>query len=129
MSSPSSDKKLNSSNLPNKGKSPSFDSSTVSDLCEQLQRLHLSNSLPEEVDDKLKSMATFDTKESGKERDMLPTIEERYALCKKNFRISLTKEEIEEDFIALTGKKPPTIKKIREKTVQRNLDNIFPGIR
>nr|GEX13023.1 hypothetical protein [Tanacetum cinerariifolium] len=129
MSSPSSDKKLNNSNMPNKVKSPCFDSSTVSYLCEQLQRLYLSNSLPEEVDDKRKTMETFDTKESGKKRDMSQTIKERYTLCKKNLRISVTKEEIEEDFIALTCKKPPTIKKIREKTVQRNLDNIFPGIR
>ena len=124
MSSPSSDKKQIGSNMPNKGNSPCFDSPPVSGVSKQIQRFHPCNSLSKEVDDKPNTEATFDTKENCKERKMSPTIEERYALCKKNLRISLTKEEIEEDLVAMTGKKPPAINKIREETVRRNLNVI-----
>jgi rRNA processing protein Krr1/Pno1 len=39
--------------------------------------------------------------------------------------ISLTKEEIEHDFILMTGEKPPKIFNRRQKVVQKNLDVII----
>ena len=42
--------------------------------------------------------------------------------------IPLTKGEIEEDFIALTGSKPRRRPKKRSRTVQKQLDFVFPGL-
>ncbi|KAI3501046.1 hypothetical protein L1887_28903 [Cichorium endivia] len=42
--------------------------------------------------------------------------------------ISLSKEEIEEDVYALTGSKPARRPKKRNKTVQKQVDNLFPGV-
>lgn len=42
--------------------------------------------------------------------------------------ISLSKEEIEEDLYALTGSKPTRRPKKRPKSVQKQLDNLFPGL-
>ncbi|XP_010921901.1 uncharacterized protein [Elaeis guineensis] len=44
------------------------------------------------------------------------------------FSISLTREEVEEDFLAMKGKKPPRRPKKRAKIVQKQLDSIFPGL-
>lgn len=41
---------------------------------------------------------------------------------KEKFSISLSREEIEEDFLLMTGSKPPRKPKRRTKTVQRQLD-------
>ncbi|KAK2352505.1 hypothetical protein P8452_73320 [Trifolium repens] len=46
---------------------------------------------------------------------------------KRELVISLTKEEIEHDFILMTGEKPPKKSNRRTKAVQKNLDDIFPG--
>ncbi|PKA63540.1 hypothetical protein AXF42_Ash005435 [Apostasia shenzhenica] len=43
------------------------------------------------------------------------------------FSISLSRKEIEEDFIAFTGKKPPRRPQRRPRNVQRQLDKLFPG--
>ncbi|GAA0187033.1 hypothetical protein LIER_34321 [Lithospermum erythrorhizon] len=45
------------------------------------------------------------------------------------FRRTLTKEEIEADFIAMTGAKPPRKSQRRPKPIQRQLDNLVPGSR
>lgn len=47
---------------------------------------------------------------------------------KLKFSISLTKAEIEEDIYAMTGSKPSRKPKKRSKTVQKQLDNLFPGL-
>ncbi|XP_004239412.1 uncharacterized protein [Solanum lycopersicum] len=47
---------------------------------------------------------------------------------KKNFSISLGRIEIEEDFMAMIGHRPPRRPKKRAKMVQKNLDTIFPGL-
>lgn len=47
---------------------------------------------------------------------------------KYKFSIPLTREEIEEDFFAWTGSKPPRRPKKRNKTVQKHVDNAFPGL-
>ncbi|CAJ1936862.1 unnamed protein product [Sphenostylis stenocarpa] len=47
---------------------------------------------------------------------------------KTKFSISLSKEEVEHDFWALLGTRPPRRPKKRPKTVQKNLDTLFPGL-
>ncbi|KAL6965080.1 hypothetical protein U1Q18_036138 [Sarracenia purpurea var. burkii] len=47
---------------------------------------------------------------------------------KQKFAISLSRREIEEDIFALTGSKPARRPKKRAKMVQRQLDNLFPGL-
>ncbi|RHN57219.1 hypothetical protein MtrunA17_Chr5g0438001 [Medicago truncatula] len=43
------------------------------------------------------------------------------------FSLSLTKKEIEEDFIKMTGQKPPRRPKRRPKNVQKQMNTLFPG--
>ncbi|GAU20176.1 hypothetical protein TSUD_352400 [Trifolium subterraneum] len=57
----------------------------------------------------------------------LPKVE-RPLMDKRELVISLTKEEIEHDFILMTGEKPPKKPIRRSKAVQKNLDDIFPGM-
>ncbi|KAK1559598.1 hypothetical protein Q3G72_016249 [Acer saccharum] len=47
---------------------------------------------------------------------------------RSSFLIALTKEEIEADILAITGSKPMARPKKRPKNVQRQLDNLFPGL-
>ncbi|CAH9093078.1 unnamed protein product [Cuscuta epithymum] len=47
---------------------------------------------------------------------------------KRRFSIALSKEEIEEDIFALTGMKPAKRPKKRTKSVQKQLDTLFPGL-
>ncbi|KAM7271920.1 hypothetical protein ACFE04_031134 [Oxalis oulophora] len=44
------------------------------------------------------------------------------------FSLTLSKKEIEEDFIKMTGHKPPRRPKRRSKTVQRQIDAVCPGM-
>ncbi|XP_034689245.1 uncharacterized protein LOC117917126 [Vitis riparia] len=46
----------------------------------------------------------------------------------KKFLITLTWEEIEADFLAMTGSKPPRKPKRRPKNVQNVIDNLAPGL-
>ncbi|RRT81129.1 hypothetical protein B296_00022566 [Ensete ventricosum] len=46
----------------------------------------------------------------------------------EKFSISLSRSEIEEDFFAIKGTKPPRRPKKRAKIVQRELDSLFPGL-
>ncbi|KAI9092919.1 hypothetical protein K1719_027442 [Acacia pycnantha] len=47
---------------------------------------------------------------------------------KRKLSVSLPKEAIEEDFLTLTGSKPPRRPKKRVKAVQKLLDGLFPGL-
>ncbi|XP_042503758.1 uncharacterized protein LOC122080930 [Macadamia integrifolia] len=47
---------------------------------------------------------------------------------KRQFSISLSRGEIEEDIFALTGSKPSRRPKKRPKNVQKQVDNVFPGM-
>ncbi|KAI4347197.1 hypothetical protein L6164_008031 [Bauhinia variegata] len=47
---------------------------------------------------------------------------------KVKFSVSLLKEEVEEDFFALLGTRPPRRPKKRPRIVQRQLDFLFPGL-
>ncbi|XP_008803535.2 uncharacterized protein LOC103717072 [Phoenix dactylifera] len=47
---------------------------------------------------------------------------------RQKFSVSLTPEEVEQDFLALKGTKPPRRPKKRAKVVQKQLDSIFPGL-
>ncbi|XP_065634708.1 uncharacterized protein LOC111994089 isoform X1 [Quercus suber] len=47
---------------------------------------------------------------------------------KPNFSIALSKEDIEKDFLLFTGSKPARRPKKRSKIVQKQLDNVFPGL-
>ncbi|KAI5647472.1 hypothetical protein M9H77_33477 [Catharanthus roseus] len=58
----------------------------------------------------------------------MPEAEKKKKEKKRGFTISLTKEEIEADVIALIGSKPPRRPKKRSRTVQKQLDYLFPGV-
>lgn len=45
----------------------------------------------------------------------------------RGFSVALTKQEIEADFIAITGRKPPRRPKRRTKSVQRQIESLCPG--
>ncbi|XP_047169166.1 uncharacterized protein LOC124837749 [Vigna umbellata] len=47
---------------------------------------------------------------------------------KTKFSVSLTKEEVEHDFWALLGTRPPRRPKKRPRIIQKNLDTLFPGL-
>lgn len=44
------------------------------------------------------------------------------------FKVSLSKEEVKSDFLALVGTKPPRRPKKRPRIVQRQMDTLFPGL-
>lgn len=44
------------------------------------------------------------------------------------FSLALTKEEIEEDFIKMTGRLPPKRLKRRGKNVEKKMNSVFPGM-
>ncbi|XP_044491897.1 uncharacterized protein LOC123215745 [Mangifera indica] len=58
----------------------------------------------------------------------VPEKKEREKEKKQKFSISLTKEEIENDILILTGSKPARRPKKRAKNVQKQLDFVFPGL-
>ncbi|KAK8510856.1 hypothetical protein V6N13_097578 [Hibiscus sabdariffa] len=47
---------------------------------------------------------------------------------KRKFWIALSKEEIEEDIFVITGSRPARRPKKRPKNIQKQLDNVFPGL-
>ncbi|XP_020587826.1 uncharacterized protein LOC110029712 [Phalaenopsis equestris] len=47
---------------------------------------------------------------------------------RKKFSISLSRAEIEEDFLVFKGTKPSRRPKKRPKVIQRQLDDLFPGV-
>ncbi|XP_062076200.1 uncharacterized protein LOC133780540 [Humulus lupulus] len=49
-------------------------------------------------------------------------------VTKPRFSISLSREEIEADFLLMTGSKPPKKPMKRERSVKKRLDNLFPGL-
>ncbi|XP_027359444.1 uncharacterized protein LOC113868077 [Abrus precatorius] len=58
-----------------------------------------------------------------KEKKKVVVVNERAKFC-----VSLSKEEVEHDFWALLGTRPPRRPKKRPRVVQRQLDTIFPGL-
>lgn len=54
-----------------------------------------------------------------------PTGEKRE---RAKFSVSLSRREIEDDFVNLTGHRPPRRPKKRPKIVQKQLDTLFPGL-
>ncbi|XP_019168520.1 PREDICTED: uncharacterized protein LOC109164434 [Ipomoea nil] len=46
---------------------------------------------------------------------------------KSKFSIALSREEIEADFTAITGVKPPRKPKKRPRAIQKEIDDLFPG--
>ncbi|XP_071929076.1 uncharacterized protein [Coffea arabica] len=44
------------------------------------------------------------------------------------FSVSITRQEIEEDFLAIAGRRPPRRPQKRSKYIQKNLDTLFPGL-
>lgn len=63
------------------------------------------------------------TEEKKKKRKMEDETQER-----PKFSVSLSKDEVQQDFRALLGTKPPRRPKKRPKIVQKNLDTLFPGL-
>ncbi|KAF2587032.1 hypothetical protein F2Q70_00037024 [Brassica cretica] len=47
---------------------------------------------------------------------------------KLKFSVSLLRQEIEDDFTALVGKKPPRRPKKRPRPVQKQMNTLFPGL-
>ncbi|KAJ7950828.1 DUF1639 family protein [Quillaja saponaria] len=47
---------------------------------------------------------------------------------KTTFSVALSKQEIQEDFLAMTGSKPPRRPKKRAKNVEKELEGVFPGM-
>ncbi|OEL34668.1 hypothetical protein BAE44_0004314, partial [Dichanthelium oligosanthes] len=47
---------------------------------------------------------------------------------RRGFSVALSKEEIAEDFAAIRGSRPPRRPKKRPRTVQRQLDLLYPGL-
>ncbi|XVF13432.1 hypothetical protein REPUB_Repub08aG0207200 [Reevesia pubescens] len=47
---------------------------------------------------------------------------------KRKFWIALSREEIEEDIFVMTGSRPSRRPKKRPKNIQKQLDNVFPGL-
>ncbi|XVF10878.1 hypothetical protein REPUB_Repub07fG0221200 [Reevesia pubescens] len=47
---------------------------------------------------------------------------------KRKFWIALSREEIEEDIFVMTGSRPARRPKKRPKNIQKQLDNVFPGL-
>lgn len=47
---------------------------------------------------------------------------------REKFSVALSKQEIEDDFVKMIGKRPPRKPKKRPRYVQRQLDTLFPGL-
>lgn len=47
---------------------------------------------------------------------------------KNKFWVTLSREEIEEDIFIMTGSRPARRPRKRPKNVQKQLDNVFPGL-
>lgn len=62
--------------------------------------------------------------QAAAERAPAPTAEAK----KRAFSIALSKQEIAEDFAAIRGTRPPRRSKKRPRTVQRQLDLLYPGL-
>ncbi|XP_056855919.1 uncharacterized protein LOC108819517 [Raphanus sativus] len=52
---------------------------------------------------------------------------ETTTMMRPKFSVSLSKKEIEEDFMAALGQRPPRRPKKRPRTVQKKLDSLYPG--
>ncbi|KAF8097271.1 hypothetical protein N665_0292s0049 [Sinapis alba] len=73
-------------------------------------------------------------KEPVEERTVNPSpttrggvVEEAETTMRPKFSVKLAKKEIEEDFMAVLGHRPPRRPKKRPRTVQKKLDSLHPG--
>ncbi|XP_068641963.1 uncharacterized protein [Aristolochia californica] len=87
---------------PNNGEKPRLDDSIPLPTETRPKSLRLRGLAPEKVEDNKKEIPEFS--------------------------ISLTRDEIEEDFLAMTQFKPPRRPKKRPRIVQKKLDELFPGL-
>ncbi|GFS32378.1 hypothetical protein Acr_00g0022400 [Actinidia rufa] len=55
-------------------------------------------------------------------------VEKREKAPRAKFSVSLSREEVERDFLAVAGIRPPRRPKKRPRIVQKQLDAIFPGL-
>ncbi|XP_033133405.1 uncharacterized protein LOC103835453 isoform X1 [Brassica rapa] len=74
-------------------------------------------------------------KEPVEERTVNPSpprggvvVEEAETTVRPKFSVKLSKKEIEEDFMAAFGRRPPRRPKKRPRTVQKKLDSLHPGL-
>ncbi|CAL4962013.1 unnamed protein product [Urochloa decumbens] len=65
--------------------------------------------------------------EGADEEEAVPAPPPAAEVKKRGFAIALSKEEIAEDFVAIRGSRPPRRPKKRPRTVQRQLDLLYPG--
>ncbi|XP_021892759.1 splicing factor 3B subunit 2 [Carica papaya] len=70
------------------------------------------------------SRPEFVRSRSGADAKMAAEAKEK----EQGFSISLSKEEIDEDIFLMTGSKPSRRPKKRSKAMQKQLDNVFPGL-
>ncbi|KAM0919549.1 hypothetical protein ACQ4PT_008111 [Festuca glaucescens] len=70
-----------------------------------------------------------DSAEDAREHKRLWNMDGGAAAAKwsSGFSLELSKQEIDEDFLAITGRKPPRRHKRRPKSVQRQIDALCPG--
>ncbi|KAK7251627.1 hypothetical protein RIF29_34979 [Crotalaria pallida] len=63
-----------------------------------------------------------------KKNKLVEASKEKMVNGRREFCVSLTKEEVDQDFWALVGTKPPRRPKKRPRILQRQLDTLFPGL-
>ncbi|CAO2178712.1 unnamed protein product [Urochloa humidicola] len=66
--------------------------------------------------------------EGAEDEEAVPAPPPAVEAKKRGFSIALSKEEIAEDFVAIRGSRPPRRPKKRPRTVQRQLDLLYPGL-
>ncbi|CAO2171065.1 unnamed protein product [Urochloa humidicola] len=66
--------------------------------------------------------------EGGEDEEAVPAPPPAAEAKKRGFSIALSKDEIAEDFVAIRGSRPPRRPKKRSRTVQRQLDLLYPGL-
>ncbi|KAI3764092.1 hypothetical protein L2E82_14095 [Cichorium intybus] len=133
----SSTKKLHYFNIPDELKWPTKERNqrltrgalmrpSVSD---QPSFMHHNDSKSSEVDNNHGSKAsTSKVLTEGEDSVSKNMICESPQTNKPKLLITLTREEIEEDFLAITGKKLPRNMMKRDKIVQKDLDALFPAL-
>jgi len=102
-------------------------------------RLHINNKRPtgNATDDVEGSLLKGNSNDEPRDHDHIfvksiskkKRVSNKKGIKKRSFSISLTKEEIELDFLQLTGVKPKRKPQKRDKDVRTKLDSLFPGLR
>ncbi|KAL8268758.1 hypothetical protein R6Q59_002556 [Mikania micrantha] len=77
------------------------------------------------------STSTFQMKDEelvSSNRMLEPQEKSEDKQCKPKLNIALTREEIEDDYFGMTGRKLPRNMMKRDKTIQNDLDALFPAL-